>query len=294
MSTDEYIILGEIAAGNRPGSVYEYLSQQFLIVPVHRTYFSIYLIICVAFILYYFNEYCTFYRKKIKLLGVFSLVLITAAMICIQSKAGLGLLILLVASFFIIKVKKTFWSVVLLIVFFLGSLVLFKSILNYRFKPMIEEIKYILSPGNDNEKDYAKFLRPGSTEIRYMVYKSSFQLIEKAPFLGYGTGDVKDVLRTQNEKNNFVSIAHLNYGPHSQFLYILIAFGFLGLLVFISIFFFPILESFRMKDYFALSILIVIFLSGLTESVLIRQEGIIPISLFITILGRLKTNFRTL
>ncbi|MBS9461266.1 O-antigen ligase family protein [Flagellimonas sp. 389] len=292
LTTDEYIILGEIPAGNRPGSVYEYLSQHFLIIGVHRTYFSMYLTVCVSYLLFHFEDYIFIFKRKIKWVGYLSIFIILTGLILVQSKAGWVLSSAIICFFLVVSRNNWRRSAIFLLIFALISLGSLKSILDYRFKPMMEEIQNILSPGDDGEKNYAKNLRPGSTEIRYMVFKSSFQLIYDSPLFGYGTGDVKDVIKKQNETNGFKSISHLNYGPHSQFLSTLLSFGIFGFLIFLGVFFLPIYDTILRTDFFVLSVLFTIFLNCSTESILSRQEGIVCATLFITIFGILKRQER--
>lgn len=290
LTQDEYIILGEIPAGNRPGSVYEYLSQQFLIVKVHRTYFSLYLIISLSYVLYYFSDYVKLGDRWASWIGYLSLLIIISGLIVIQSKAGWILAIGVIFSFLLVKSKNKLRSIIILTVVLAIVSIALKPFLEYRLAPLIEEVQAITSPGTDEEKSFAINLRPGSAEIRYMVYKSSFQLINKSPFFGYGTGDVKDVLRVQNQQNGFKSIAHLNYGPHSQLLDVILAFGMIGVLVFLLVFLLPIIDLVRNGNYFATTVLLMILLSSLTESVLSRQEGIIPVALLITVFGKFNGN----
>ncbi|MEW7279388.1 O-antigen ligase family protein [Aquimarina sp. 2201CG1-2-11] len=290
ITKDEYIILGEIAAGDRPGTVYEYLSKHLLIVDIHRTYFSAYILIAIGIIITYFEEYCFKFFKKIKWLGFINVLILTAGLICLQSKASIAILIMGSIFFLIVKFKKSAKFMLISFFTFLGMILLLKNVIVNRLDPMIEELQYVMAPGDEKEKDFAKYLHPGSTEIRYMLYKSSLQLIFKSPFFGYGTGDVKDILKEQNIENDFVSIAHLNYGPHSQVLYMLVGFGVLGLLVFFSVFIFPFYESFKFKERFTILVLVILFLNCLTESFLARQEGIIPTALFITVLSYITIN----
>ena len=287
ITTNQYIILGEISEGDRQGTVYEYLSKHFIVVNVHRTYFSAYLTISIAFIAYYFKEYSNIFGKNIKWFGGLSLMILFFALICIQSKMALGVFIVIFVFFVRKKVTSNKNRFVIVISVFLLFFIT-KDIIGDRIKPMVDEIGNIMSPGNDKEKRYAKELQPGSAETRYMLYKSSLQLISQAPMLGYGTGDVKDMLRVQNEKNEFFSISHLNYDPHSQILYMLISYGIVGFFVLIVVFFFPIFAIYKIENYFAVTVLFIILLNCLTESFLIRQEGIVPTALFIAVFSFLN------
>tara|TARA_R110002012_G_scaffold263456_2_gene446484 strand:+ start:147686 stop:148984 length:1299 start_codon:yes stop_codon:yes gene_type:complete len=287
---DEYIILGEIRAGDRPGNVYEYLSKHFLLVEVHRTYFSAYLLICILFVINNFKEFSTIPFNKKNLVSILSILTFILGLICLQSKINIAILFLIFIYYTVKSFKKSPILLFKVILTFATILFLSKNIIINRLKPMVKEIENIISSENENEKKFTKVLQPGSTETRYMLYKSSLQLIGESPILGFGTGDLKDVLRNQNYKNNYKSIAHLNYGTHSQLLSMLVSFGLLGFFVFISFFLLPLYTSIKINDSFTSFILLVLFLNCLTESFLSRQEGIIPTVLFITALSFSKKN----
>lgn len=288
LTTEEYIILGEKVEGNRPGTVYEYLSQHFIRVNVHRTYFSAYLIASVLFVIFFFNQYITLGSKRYNWFGYISIFLLLAAILLIQSKAA-WLIIMLFIFFGLLskKIRSTnlFYP---LIIITICILFFTKKIAYNRIEKLISEVAYIMTPESDDKKRYTKVLQPGSTEVRYMLYKSSLQLIYERPFFGYGTGDVKDVLKTQNEKNKFISIAHLNYGPHSQFLFTLLGLGILGLFGLLNLFFIPIYMGFINREYFITFVVFTLLLVSISESFLVRQDGIIPTALFLSVLPYLS------
>ncbi len=292
LTESEYIILGEKIEGNRPGTMYEYLSSHFLIVGVHRTYFSVYLLISILFIAYNFRDYNKLVKIKSKWFGFASLIILVLGLIFLQSKAGLLSLILISIFILITKSNKSYKSFFLAISTLLVIFFLSRNVIYNRVKPMINEVENIISPGNDSEKQYAKVLRPGSTEVRYMLYKSSYQLIKEAPIVGYGLGDVKDVVKQQNYKNEFLSIAHLNYGPHSQILWTWISSGIIGVFVLIAMFLFPFINGFKNRNYFIMGVILVIFFNCFTESFLSRQDGIILTALFITFFSQMTNENR--
>ncbi|UII77598.1 O-antigen ligase family protein [Flagellimonas sp. HMM57] len=287
---DEYCILGEKPEGNRIGTAIEYLSNHFIVVNVHRTYFSMYLLLAVYYIVFdLLGQPRPRGNKNMKklIMELLALLMLASVIFCVQSKIIVGLLVvsgIVLPIFSPISIRKK-------IIFILSFLVLtfaFKETLYSRFNNSIQQIKYILSPGKDQNKSFTNQLRPGSTEIRYILYKSAIQLIEEKPIFGYGTGDVKKVLRVQNEKNKFTSIAHLNYGPHSQVLEVLIGSGIIGFLVLLSVFFCPIIEGIRFKNYFMVAFALAIFFCCLIESFLTRQDGIILTSLFISVFASIS------
>nr|WP_299386092.1 O-antigen ligase family protein [Allomuricauda sp.] len=289
----EYCILGEKPEGNRIGTVYEYLSKHFIVVEIHRSYFSIYLILCLAYICCYFENFNLAIKKTPKWLAIIIAFFFSLSIVFIQAK--MAWIILVATGLVLLSWKGTGYRRYLLAIIplLIVSSIALKNVVKDRFEPMLHQIENVLSNGDDSEKKFAKELRPGSTETRYMLYKSSFQLIKKKPWLGYGMGDVKDVLRAQNEQNRFKSIAHLNYGPHSQFLYSWLGFGVVGVLIFCVFILSPIWRGFKRSNGFVFVVGCIFGLACVAESFLSRQEGIVPTALILSVIPTLISNFQS-
>ena len=82
--------------------------------------------------------------------------------------------------------------------------------------------------------------------IRYVFHEESYGLIKKKLFFGYGTGSFASVFRNTT-KSSYMYYDHKT--PHNNFLYILFELGLIGLLTFLSFFYFQIKYLFRMFKY---------------------------------------------
>jgi O-antigen ligase len=84
-----------------------------------------------------------------------------------------------------------------------------------------------------------------SLGIRMALNKNYFEIFLKHPVFGVGTGDYKDEYKVINEKSVYqTNIIH----PHNMHMLILVQFGLLGMLVFLSIFMYQIYYSIKIKD----------------------------------------------
>ena len=122
----------------------------------------------------------------------------------------------------------------ILIILFL-TLVNFLSYKNSGiFKHRVDHLKHVVQ--NDGQK---KNKNSVEKDIRYLFTKKGLQLISKKPILGYGTGSFSSIFKKET-KTTYDLNKHKT--PHNNYLYILFELGFIGLLFFLSIFYFQIKE----------------------------------------------------
>ena len=78
-----------------------------------------------------------------------------------------------------------------------------------------------------------------SLNTRYYFYKYSFEKIKEKPVLGYGTGSfVKEFSSISEHATKILAGVHKT--PHNNYLFIWFELGLVGLLFFLSIFFFQL------------------------------------------------------
>jgi hypothetical protein len=82
--------------------------------------------------------------------------------------------------------------------------------------------------------------------IRYVFHKESFELIKKRPIFGHGTGSFSSVFRN-NTISTYMYYDHKT--PHNNFLYVLFELGLIGLLIFLSFFYFQIKDLFSVRIF---------------------------------------------
>jgi O-antigen ligase len=127
-----------------------------------------------------------------------------------------------------------------------------------------------------------------STTARILLWETSIELIKEKPIFGFGTGDIKDVLRARNYEKGYTGVADADYNAHNQFLNSWIAIGVLGtlclLLVFLTLFNQPNSAHLLFTRYTT----IIFFFMFLTESFLEVQSGILPFAFLVSILSTIK------
>lgn len=102
------------------------------------------------------------------------------------------------------------------------------------FKHRVDHLTHIVQ--NDGQK---KNKNSVEKDIRYLFIKTGLELIRKKPIFGYGTGSFSSVFKLETETSYDLN---KHKTPHNNYLYILFELGFIGLIFFLSIFYFQIKE----------------------------------------------------
>ena len=119
-----------------------------------------------------------------------------------------------------------------------------------------------------------------SVTQRFEFWKAAVGISAKNFFIGVGTGDMPEAYRIQYDsmKSSLDEVHRLR--AHNQYLAILVAFGILGLVYFISVFFFPLFYFKRKIGFLFFVFFIIIALSMLSEDTLETQVGATFTALF--------------
>jgi O-antigen ligase len=167
---------------------------------------------------------------------------------------------ILIDMFFVRKRKVLAISTALIVSLSL-LLVLNTNILSQRYNNAINNI----GQTNNIEPEMS------SMSQRNFIYSNSLNLISENIVFGVGTGDVKSTFENLYERENIHFHSYLN--AHNQYLQTTIALGLVGLLILLSLFFFPMIKMIREKEFFFLTIFLLIGFSFLFESMLERNMG---------------------
>ena len=101
------------------------------------------------------------------------------------------------------------------------------------FKYRVDNLSYIVK--NDGEQKNVKAKE--KKDIRYLFTKFGLELALKKPIFGYGTGSFSEVFK---EYTNTTYDLNKHKTPHNNYLYVLLELGLIGLITFLSIFYYQI------------------------------------------------------
>ena len=243
-----------------------YGGMQFI---MHSSYFALYLSFSIAYLFFKLDAEDSLFSKKN--LAIFSLIFFfIVVIIFLNSRAGmigLGVSFLFFLVYvFIEKRLKLFYF--LISIFFMTSVFVFTTsnqVFN-RFKVINNKTVHVsksVSKSNINQID-----------LRMAILTIGFGLFKESPVFGYGTGDIKDVLIEGYKKEDFIKGYDRKYNCHNQFLQFTLAFGVIGLFVFLMILIYPMLYAFSRKNYIYTFMVFLLCFNFLFESMLETKAGV--------------------
>lgn len=205
-----------------------------------------------------------------------SLLLFAVYIVCLQSKAGLLVFVVLlfILGLYLInqQQKRVLLSIVFIVAMLVSPMVLGKFIhlpVN-RFKASIKKLE---DPKNmDDPQD--------GTWQRIAIWKASRDVaLEHLPF-GTGTGDVKENLTRKYKEYGYTYIYTNQSNSHNQYLQTFIALGIPGLLILLAYFLCPLFVTVKKRELLYFCFIITVMLNLLVESMFERRAGCDFVALF--------------
>jgi O-antigen ligase len=184
-----------------------------------------------------FNTEISFYRKFFYILFLIAMVI---NMFITGGRAGqvmfFAVMCILIFQYYESERIKAFFVMV-----FLTSSVFITA---YQASPLFNERVNITI---DSIQEYSNN-KNTSVGLRVTFTVNSFDIIKENPILGVGTGDFP----TEYKKNNIKNTPHLPNAtnPHNMYILILVQLGLIGIISFLSIFYYQIRWSFKSKNKF--------------------------------------------
>lgn len=222
------------------------------------------------------------------------LILLLIAQYLLASRTAMLISLISIISFVLIlgitKIGKKKASVLLLGLGILVAILIFTFPKVLKRFESIKQIEYKFD--NPNEINHfngeIKATNWNGLNTRLAIWNCAWDEVKKKPFLGGGIGSQQENLIRNYESKNFNFAVKSNYNSHNQYLDILLSNGFLGLFVFLFFLGYLVLNAIQTKNWLLLGILIVFIISCITENILSRNQGVLIIWLFLSLL--LKPN----
>ena len=234
----------------------------------HPSYYALILNIGFIVLLYYETKF----KRHFKVIAQLSIIV---ALFLTASKAGLISFLFITLAYVLIKRKYRMGISVIAV----STLICFILInMTPEFANKFTSMKSALLENTD-----AKTTE--SSASRILIWKSSLELIMNKPILGYGSGDVKDLLIYKYLQNGYFGIAEKKLNAHNQFLQTQLASGIFGLLMLLFIFIQFLKNSLKNKNWMFTFITIIFFINYLFESMLETQMGVLLFSFWFTLMG---------
>lgn len=234
----------------------------------HAGYFALYLNFAIAILIIFIIHF----RNRINLPHYFMLGFLIISVYQLSARMGIIVMCFLLAysAVYLAFPKIKFKNPVIAI----SLVILCTGIFIYFSASKVDRFKSV-------KQDIVEKKTNTSSGSRILLWEYSLELIAKKPILGYGIGDVKDVVVEKWETENFDYALSQELNPHNQYLQTTIGTGLIGLLALLL----PMVVPLFYRKNKTTNILFMLFIFNismncLTESILERQDGIIFYALF--------------
>ncbi|MEX1000590.1 MAG: O-antigen ligase family protein [Crocinitomicaceae bacterium] len=252
---------------------------------IHPAYLGFYINISAIILIvdYIRDDLKLFKRKWINPLLFLFLGLVS---IFVLSKIGiittfvLGLILL----GYWIKIRKKWLAISVFFLF--AGIVTFTYLKSEYIQTRVSEFVEGVGDGPDDNYLY-------STSLRVKIWQVAWEKYAEAPVIGYGTGDVGDVLQAIYVEREIKRAPDLHLNAHNQFLQTALGIGITGIVVLMIMLIHPIIR-FKANHGYGAGLSIITFLFFMTESVLETQAGVVGFICFYCLLnGVLENNMNS-
>ncbi|OFY18241.1 MAG: hypothetical protein A2W98_08055 [Bacteroidetes bacterium GWF2_33_38] len=248
---------------------------------LHPSYSALYIIISIILGIYLFT---TINRRLVKFFLIIYILSSVIFVFLLSSKSGiLSLFVIMFIGIALLFAKLNIKKWIKFTTIFTICLLLVSSFfINSRLKHSMSVLKenitnnFLLNPNKYSD----------SNADRIYIWKSSIELIEQNWLSGVGTGDVKDELLNQYQKNNLTDAYNKKLNAHNQYLETFIGFGLFGFLILFSLFVIPLFYAIKKSNYVLTSFLIIVAFNFLFESMLNTQAGVVFFAFFYNFLAK--------
>lgn len=157
------------------------------------------------------------------------------------------------------------------VIFLLGVIVFLNNPRVSGFHTLVKEY---------NRTDDQEVILLGKAKV--LSWYTSIELIKEAPILGYGTGDANAALFEKYNELGYSFNSENEYNAHNQFFQTYLQIGIIGFAILMGIF---ALLALRLKSSrHEFSVFLILFISILVESMLVRFNGIVFFSIVVPLL----------
>ncbi len=239
---------------------------------LHPTYFSIYLNLGLVIILETAKKHKS--NQKYLMIGVLVVIFYTVFTLLLNSKIGILINLLILLIYFIKWIKglsrKTAFAALIAFIFTIAAVFMMSSNKESRFITATDSLKAKNISKDTNE----------STKLRILVWKEAVDIFSRNFWIGVGTGDTKDEL-VKNYERNGISYAFTNrLNCHNQFLEWLITFGLLGTSIFLFSLIYPLILSLNSNNSLYIWFIVIIVAVFMVESFLEKEAGVVFFAFF--------------
>lgn len=241
-------------------------------IDVHPTYFSMYVLLSICIFIYLCSR-----QGARKHRYIIYCVILFAGLIQLSARApflAAEIIFIFAIPVFLLKNKNK-------IVFSLSAI-----LVSLLFFISVSETQSLRKRyWTDLENDLSYYQDPGDlTESRLMRWDLEWQLISNSPFVGYGSGSEKYILKEKYFENKYYRSFLLGLNAHNQYLSFMLNEGVIGLFLYLSVIIYGFSQAVRGKDFLLACFIIILVVVSFSENILDVSKGVLFYSFFFPLL----------
>jgi len=263
---------------------YHLLTSRFSVI-VHPSYFAMYLIFSILILMYIEWPLIHFDEPRLSARNVGVLLFLSLSVILTGSKTGfiMWAFVMLFVTGVLTAYMRHKWIPIV-------GFVIVSSMVGVIFEnaPLLQSrIINVLEVAGSESVDPET---TESTALRYLVYSSSWEIIQSQDWYGQGTGDFQLALDELYNERGFTKAASQHLNAHNLFLQTGLALGIPGFSMIVGIFLMMFIQGFRYREYLFVGFTLMFLIISFTESVFNVQAGVVFFSFFTVLLARRSAN----
>lgn len=235
---------------------YDFLAEPFKIQPIYLAFFYVFGI----FILNHFD-----YSKKNKWFYYLAFFILATSVFSLSARNAIACLLILFPVYLFIKKKLSVKKALIVFGVLIGCF--FIAIQN----PIVKNRVF---------KAHKKGNFYSGSSLRLGVWESAYEVSKENFIWGSGKSVAESHLLEEYKKRDLLIPIKYNYNCHNQYLQFLVQYGVIGLVFFFFIIAIYSKKLIQCKNYLGLFWLLLFSITAITESVLMRQWGILSFTFF--------------
>ena len=207
-----------------------------------------------------------------------SLPLLMLYIVIVNSRAGMLILWAVIGLAFVASIRRSWWKSLLFTALAVAWVLGAQTVLPNHQDRVKATISAVVDAADDDAAD---------GDARISITKSALHRVMENPLTGYGTGNYRDSLVEQYDRDDYDYGVKGRFNAHNQYIESMLSSGIIGLIALLLFVFSPLVFALRRARN---AVLPVLFATGivagnlLVESMLERQMGLLFIGWFMVVM----------
>ena len=246
--------------------------------PRHHAYTAMYAVSALVFAFLELRNHWRGLRPWLRWLLLVSLPLLMLYIVIVNSRAGMLILWAVIGLAFVASIRRSWWKSLLFTALAVAWVLGAQTVLPNHQDRVKATISAVVDAADDDAAD---------GDARISITKSALHRVMENPLTGYGTGNYRDSLVEQYDRDDYDYGAKARFNAHNQYIESMLSSGIIGLIALLLFVFSPLVFALRRAPN---AVLPVLFATGivagnlLVESMLERQMGLLFIGWFMVVM----------